>query len=44
MKLEEKSAIVAILINLVLMVVLGPFGSDEDKNGFENQIKNLKLR
>tara|TARA_B100001094_G_scaffold70033_1_gene66544 strand:- start:413 stop:646 length:234 start_codon:yes stop_codon:yes gene_type:complete len=41
MKLEEKSAIVAILINLVLMVVLGPFGSDEDKNGFENQIKNL---
>ena len=41
MKIEEKSAIVAILINLVLMVALGPFGTDEDKNGFENQIKNL---
>jgi len=41
MNVEEKSAIVAILINLVLGVILGPYGSDDDKTGLPNQIKKL---
>tara|TARA_B110001452_G_scaffold266212_1_gene272500 strand:- start:2482 stop:2715 length:234 start_codon:yes stop_codon:yes gene_type:complete len=41
MKIEEKSAIVAILINLILGVVLGPYGSDRDGKDVYQQIKNL---
>ena len=41
MNVEEKSAIVAILINLVLGVILGPYGSDDDEKGLSNQIKKL---
>ena len=41
MKIEEKSAIVAILINLVMVVVLGPYASNNDEKDLENKIKNL---
>ena len=41
MNIEEKSAIVAILINLVMMVLLGPYGSNEDGQSLENKIKKL---
>ena len=41
MNVEEKSAIVAILINLVLMVLLGQYGSIEEGNSLKKQIKNL---
>lgn len=41
MNVEEKSAIVAILINLVLGVIIGPYGSDDDEKGLSNQIKKL---
>ena len=41
MKVEEKTAIMAILINLVLGVILGPFGSDNDGKDLDEQIKHL---
>tara|TARA_B100001094_G_C17569154_1_gene501994 strand:+ start:308 stop:541 length:234 start_codon:yes stop_codon:yes gene_type:complete len=41
MKVEEKTAIMAILINLVLGVILGPFGSDKNGKDLDEQIKHL---
>lgn len=41
MNVEEKSAIVAILINLVLGVILGPYASDNDGKKLDQQIKHL---
>ena len=41
MNVEEKSAIVAILINLVLGVILGQYASEDNGKSLDKKIKHL---